>query len=103
MNSDIAKLEKPYTQICDAEFKKLFLNFCSFICIIKNKRLNLANIFLLVLKEEKIRTIFKSVCEIDNDYDAVQKFLEYDPSLYKSKYITKYINSTLTGQRKSIL
>jgi hypothetical protein len=31
--------------------------------------------------------------EVDNDVSAVRIFLEFDPSLCKSKYIMKYINS----------
>lgn len=53
-----------------------------------------------MLQEPKIRTIFKNMSDIDNDYDALKKFLEYDITLHKSKYIRNFLdanNFTLTS------
>lgn len=93
----------PSSRLLHEEFKKSFLNFCSFVCIVHNKRLNLANIFLLVLKDDKIRTLYKMICDMDSDFEAIQSFLDHEPSLHKSKYITKYINATLNTKRLTIL
>jgi hypothetical protein len=38
--------------------------------------------------------------ELDNDFQVVEIFLKYDNSLYKSKYITKYLNSAGTNKLK---
>ena len=83
----------PTFNITDQEFRTLFLNFCTFVCIIHNKKLNLANIFLFLLKEPKALTLYKSMCDFDTNFDAIKSFLEYDTSLHKSKYIKKYLNS----------
>ena len=89
----------PSIHLCDEELKDLFLNFCSFLCIIHNKKLNLPNIFLLLLKEDKINQLYKDMCDFDTDYEAFKSFLDYDSSLHKSKYIKKYLNSTFTKKR----
>jgi hypothetical protein len=76
------------------EHDHLFLAFCSFVTLIHAKKLNLANVFLLVLQNKEIRELFKTYCDINSDFSAVQTFLSFDPSLHKSKYIMKYLNST---------
>jgi hypothetical protein len=91
-NLDTSKFD-PRNHICEYEFKALFLRFCTLVCILHNKKLNLANIFLLVLKEEKIKQLYMDICEFDCEYEALRTFLEYDNSLHKSKYIKKYLNA----------
>tara|TARA_R110002050_G_scaffold6130_3_gene25955 strand:- start:1662 stop:1964 length:303 start_codon:yes stop_codon:yes gene_type:complete len=83
----------PIDRICLRESKDLFISFCTLICILYNKKLNLANIFLLLLKEKKVMDLYKSICEFETDFEGVKYFLEYDSSLHKSKYIKKYLNS----------
>lgn len=78
----------------DLEIQHLFMCFCTYVTLIQSKRLNIANIFLLVLQNRNLRELFKSLLELDTDYQVVETFLKYDTSLYKSKYITKYINSS---------
>jgi hypothetical protein len=75
------------------EYNHCFLSFCTLVCMIKNKKLNLANIFLIMLQEPEIRDIFKGICDIDKDYDALKKFLQYDASLHKSKYIKNFLEA----------
>jgi len=92
---DIQKSDStPISKIEDQEFKDLFIKFCALISILNNRKLNLANIFLLLLKEKKVLELFKTVCEFETDFEALKYFLEYDSSLHKSKYIKKYLNST---------
>jgi hypothetical protein len=80
------------------EISHLFLSFCTFTSLTQGKKLNTANVFLLLLKNKHLRSIFKRRMEIDNDYEAVSLFLRFDPSLYKSKYIMKYLNKA--GENK---
>lgn len=87
------KNSDPVSQLYDEEFRSALLCFCTFICLLFNKRMNLPNIFIILLKHEDIKNTFKQLIEIDNDYEIYKLFLEYDPSLYKSKYIKKYINT----------
>ena len=82
------------SSICEEEFTDNFLRYCSLVCIISNKKLNLANIFILTLKNKFLRNTYKELCDLTNDYTALKRFLEYDTTLYKSKYIKKFLNST---------
>lgn len=82
-----------FNNIHREETDHLFRTFCSFICICFNKRYNLANILLLYLQNKNVKNLFKSLLGIDNDIAAVRIFLEFDPSLCKSKYIMKYLNA----------
>jgi hypothetical protein len=70
-----------------------FLCFCSLLCILHGKKLNLPNIFLLVLKNIKYKQILKTLVSIDTDFELFKLFIEYDPALSKSKYISKFLNS----------
>ena len=83
----------PIERAYHREYRHSFLSFCTLVCMLKNKKLNLANIFLIMLQEPKIRTIYKNMCDIDSDYDALKKFLEYDITLHKSKYIKNFLDS----------
>ncbi len=83
----------PSARISDKEINSLFIKFCTLTCILYNKKLNLANIFLLILKEEKISALYKSIFEFDTDFEGIKFFLDYDSSLHKSKYIKKYLNA----------
>lgn len=75
------------------ESNHIFLSFCSLMCLLQGKKLNLPNIFLLVLKNLDYKRILKNLLTIDNDYDLFKFFIDYDSSISKSKYISKYLNS----------
>ena len=75
------------------ELNHNFLCFCSLLCIINGKKLNLPNIFLLVLKNETYKSLMKYMLTIDNDYELLKHFIDYDYTISKSKYISKYLNS----------
>lgn len=70
-----------------------FLSFCSFMCLLVGKKLNLPNIFLLLLKNDNYKSILKTLVCIESDYELFKMFIEYDPTLSKSKYISKFLNS----------
>jgi len=84
-------MDSPYTVLEKKDIVHKFLTLCSFISICENKKLNLANVFLLVLKEKRYRDLFKDALIIESNFDLVRLFLQHDPYLYKSKYITKFL------------
>jgi len=84
------------TEVLETSY--LFLSFCTFASLSQGKKLNTANVFLLLLRNKNLRNIFKRRMEIDSDYEAVSLFLKFDSSLYKSKYIMKYLNKA--GDKK---
>lgn len=70
-----------------------FLCFCSLLCILHGKKLNLPNIFLEVLRNPSYKSVIKKLLSIDNDYELFGVFTKFDPSISKSKYISKFLNS----------
>mgnify|MGYP003119217825 FL=1 len=70
-----------------------FLSLCTYVSICENKKMNLANILLLSLKDEQYKWLFLTILEIENEFELVKLFLQYDPFLYKSKYITKFFKA----------
>ena len=85
LNSD------PTYQAYKKEYDHLFLSFCTLVCQVHNKKMNLPNIFIVLLKNESLRTVFKQLISVESNYDLCKRFLEYDPTLYKSKYIKNFI------------
>jgi hypothetical protein len=82
----------PSGDITKRELEHLMLCFCTFCCLLKGKRLSLQNIFVIVLKEGKIRKLLKTLLTVDNDFELVKMFIEFEPQIAESKYITKYLN-----------
>jgi hypothetical protein len=60
---------------------------------LKGKKLSVQNVFVQTLQDEKLKTIMKEILNLDTDYEVVRIFLDFDPSIAKSKYVTKYLNS----------
>ncbi|NBW58176.1 hypothetical protein EBR43_10450 [bacterium] len=87
----------PAEQLTTFEQNHLFLSFCSFVSLNNTKKLNLANVFIVLLKEPLVRELFKVYCDYKNDLTAIKFFLQFDSSLHKSKYIMKFLNSKKSG------
>jgi hypothetical protein len=83
----------PSQAIIDRESEHILLSFCTFCTIIKGKKLSLQNVFIYILQNEDLRNILKDLLGVDSNYEIVKIFLEFDPTITKSKHITKYINS----------
>ena len=86
----------PSSSIIDAETEHLLLCFCTYCTLLKGKKLSLQNVFVLVLKETRLRNILKDLLDIDNNFELVKVFLQFEPSIAQSKYITKYLNANKT-------
>ena len=83
----------PSKTIIHEETEHLLLCFCTFCSMLKGKKLSLQNIFILVLQEERLRNILKDLLTIENNFDIVKLFIDFEPAITKSKYITKFLNS----------
>jgi hypothetical protein len=83
----------PSQSIIDRESEHILLSFCSFCTLLKGKKLSFQNVFILTLEDEKLRNVLKNLLGVDSNHEIVKLFLEYDPTITKSKYVTKYINS----------
>ena len=62
-------MDNPYTTLEKKDMVHRFLSLCSFVSICENKKINLANVFLLILKEKKYRELFKDILLLDSNYD----------------------------------
>ncbi len=87
----MSDINSSYT-LCAKETEHLLLCFCTFCTLLKGKKLSYQNIFLLLLKEEKLRQLFKDLLTIETNYEMVRIFIQFDPLLVKSKYVTKFLN-----------
>jgi hypothetical protein len=83
----------PSTNLIDEETDHLFLCFCTFVMNVKGKKLSVQNVFVQTLQDDKLKNIMKEILNLDTDYEVVRIFLDFDPSIAKSKYVTKYLNS----------
>jgi hypothetical protein len=88
--------QSPSHNIIEEESIHTLLSFCSLCTLLKGKKLSLQNVFVLILKEEKLRNILKHLLSVESNYEVIKLFLKYDPTITRSKYITKYLN---TGTR----
>tara|TARA_R110000796_G_scaffold102245_1_gene211175 strand:+ start:193 stop:483 length:291 start_codon:yes stop_codon:yes gene_type:complete len=83
----------PSKSIIDIETEHLLLCFCTYCTLLKGKKLSLQNVFVLVLKEERLRNILKDLLSVNQNFELVKCFLQFEPSIAQSKYITKYLNA----------
>lgn len=83
----------PSSNLINNESEHLFLCYCSFVNNLKGKKLSIQNVFIHTLEEEKLKNILKMVLTLDTDQEIVRLFLDFDPLIAKSKYVTKYINN----------
>tara|TARA_R110000787_G_scaffold81539_1_gene176763 strand:+ start:951 stop:1235 length:285 start_codon:yes stop_codon:yes gene_type:complete len=82
----------PYDRIQVNEFERSFYSFCTFVALLHDKKMNFATVFLKILENKALREIFISIIEEENDFTAIKRYIETEPSVTKSKYVTKFLN-----------
>lgn len=92
----------PAANIIENETEHILLCYCTFCTITFGKKLSMQNIFILTLKDNRYKELIKQLLDIDNDLEIIRIFLDYDETIVKSKYVTKYVNS-VNRQRKANL
>lgn len=83
----------PSQNIIDTESNHILLCFCTLCMLLKGKKLSLQNVFVLVLQDLELRNLLRELIGVDSNYEVVKLFLDYDPNISSSKYITKYLNN----------
>lgn len=83
----------PYSDLIEEESTHLFLCFCTLVMNLKGKKLSIQNVFIHTLQSEKLKAILREILNLETDYELVKVFLDFDPMIAKSKYVTKYLNS----------
>mgnify|MGYP003124211112 FL=1 len=82
----------PYENMQIQEFEKSFYSFCTFVALVHDKKMNFATVFLKILENKALRDIFISIIEEENEFTAIRKYIQTEPSVTKSKYVTKFLN-----------
>jgi hypothetical protein len=82
----------PYEGMQEREFNKSFYSFCTFVSLIYDKKMNFATVFLKILENKALRDIFVNIIEEESEFTAIKKYIETEPSVTKSKYVTKFLN-----------
>jgi hypothetical protein len=89
----VNKNYNPSHFLVEDETEHSLLSFCTFCTLLVGKKLSFQNVFLLVLKDVKLKNTLKKILDVDSDFEIVKMFIDYDNTITKSKYVTKYINS----------
>jgi hypothetical protein len=93
-------MSNPSAAIIEEESSHLFLCYCSFVNHLKGKKLSIQNVFVTTLQEEKLKTILKTILSLDSDQELVKVFLDQDPTLYKSKFVTRFVREEQKKKKK---
>jgi len=83
----------PSQPIIRSETEHILLSFCTLCMLLKGKKLSFQNVFIVVLQDKKLRNILKDMISAESTYEIVKTFIDYDPQILKSKYITKFLNN----------
>ncbi len=84
--------KNPAQNIESNEFDHAFLTFCTFVSLLAGKKMNYPTVFLKILENRRLRDIYMELINEESEFAAISKFIETEPSITKSKYITKYLN-----------
>lgn len=90
----------PSLSIIEDEQLHLFLCYCTFVNNLKGKKLSVQNVFVLTLQEEKLKNLLKMILSLDTDQELVKVFLEFDPSVAKSKFVSHYVLNKNNKKKK---
>ena len=82
----------PLEEILDEEYHDMVLNFCTYVCILKNKKMNFPSIFVEILKDRDIYEVYLDFCGFDDEREGMREFMKIDDSIVRSKFLKKYIN-----------
>lgn len=92
MNIEKISNRSPHLVIEDIELVHSFYSFCTFCFLYYGKKINFATIFVKILQDDKLKKLYKICISEPSDFEAFRKFIVFEPSITKSKYITKVIN-----------
>lgn len=92
MNIENTSNRSPHLVIEDIELIHSFYSFCTFCFLYYGKKINFATIFVKILQDDKLKKLYKLCISEPSDFEALKKFIVFEPSITKSKYITKVIN-----------
>lgn len=77
----------------DSEIINSFYQLATLVSLLLNKKINLQNLFILILTDPKINYIAKKITDIDSNIEICKYLLLLDPGLAKSKMILSFANN----------
>jgi len=83
----------PLEELQTVEYHKHILDFCSFVCMLYNKKMNFPSIFVMVIENEKLKRIYMDLCNFDCEREALMEFLKIDETIVKSKFVKRIIKN----------
>lgn len=84
----------PANNMVKHEQLHLFMCYCTLVMNLAGKKISIQNVFVQTLENDKMRGILKDLLTLDSDFEVVMLFLDFDPSIAKSKYVTRFLNNT---------
>jgi hypothetical protein len=89
----------PSNAIIEEESSHLFLCFCTFVNTLRGKKLSIQNVFVETLKDDKLKSILKNILSLETDQEMVHTFIDFDPGVAKSKFVTKWIRENNSNSK----
>ncbi len=89
----------PYQRLRSIEYIKSVLSFGSLFSMILDKKINIANLFVLILENKDVRDLFTEITETDNEYESLLGLLQLYPSLLKSKNAKRAFQKSKPGNK----
>lgn len=88
----VTKDTSPSGGLIERESAHILLSFCTFCTLLKGTKLSYQNVFIMVLQDIRLRAILKELMSVETDHEIVRLLIDFDPTIAKSKYITKFLN-----------
>jgi len=89
-SQQIQDILNPSEQMDMLEFEMITMVFASYICIIKNKKLNYLNFLKILVEDKKIQHIYCKALGEDSFQNVVKKYLNATPNVYKKIFRSKF-------------
>lgn len=86
----IQEILNPSEQMDMQEFELITMVFASYICIIKNKKLNHLNFLKILVEDKKIQFLYCKALGEDSFQIVVKKYLNSTPNVYKKIFRSKF-------------
>jgi hypothetical protein len=92
-SQQIQDILNPSEQLNMVEFEMITMVFASYICIIKNKKLNYLNFLKILVEDKKIQQIYCKALGDDCFQNVVKTYLNSTPNVYKKIFRSKFNKS----------
>jgi hypothetical protein len=80
----------PSEEIYIQEFEMITLIFASYICILKNKKLNYLNFLKILIEDKKVRELYCKFLNEDSFQNVVRLYINSTPNVYKKIFRSKF-------------